>query len=116
MDFKQVSYEKALRVMQMKGAVVNITPSINQYVDKGCVEARCHLNLTVMFNGFLYSTTTDVNSKRYCVRTVVKDNKFLTRNGMRSYTLEDLLKGGLGSIAENKVELTVVKNIGDIFK
>ncbi len=108
---KQVSYQKVLRVMKMEDSVVSVIPRIFQSVKNNSVEARAYLDLTVVQGDFLYSAETNVNSEVYYVRYLVKDNLHISRNGLRSCTLEDLLSSKLRCVAESKVDLVVKQSL-----
>ncbi len=108
---KQVSYQKVLRVMKMKGAQVSILPRVYQSIDNNSVVARAYLDVTVLQGKFLYTAETNVNSETYYVRSLVEDNLHITRNGLRSCTLEDLLSGKHSSIAEDKMDLVIQQDL-----
>lgn len=108
---KQVSYQKVLRVMKMADSVVSIIPRIYQSINNNVVEARAYLDLTVLQGKFLYTAETNINCETYYVRTLVEDNLYISRSGLRLCTLEDLLSGKHRSVAESKVELVVQQDI-----
>ena len=107
MPDKQISYQKVLRIMEMEDSVVNITPRIFQKLVDETVVARAYLDITVLHKEFLYTSETNINSERYFVRSDVKGNIPISRNGLRSFTLEELLLSERSYITEDKMKLSM---------